>query len=235
MKTKTKRVTHPTDLLDREGFLRFLNDQARQGWEAESIGTFSSIFRKTDTPPRGYTMTYHRDGDLPYVSEEGYHVLPCSVEGFLVYPTDEILLPDPTWPERVLGELDQPPNLAFADRLRAVPLVLPVVVLLDLLGLEWSRWGNASHVTIEGPMFWILLAVCIVALSGAMLMLWVEHSHKKGLRAARDGKTVYRPREKLTRLTWLKNRLVRMQTGLAVLAFLLFLIFEGIASGSIRF
>lgn len=227
---KGKRITHPVDILDREGFLRFLNDQARKGWEVESISPFSTTFRKTDTPPRGYTMVYSRDGGWPYVSDEGYHVLPCSVEGFAVYPTDEILLPDPTWPEQVLGSQDSAPSLAFSDRLRSLPLVLPFVVLLDLLGLD--RWGTEP---LEGWMFWVLLALCIVTHAGVGLMYWVEHGHNSGLRAARDGKTVYRPSERLAKLTWLKNRLVRVQTALSVLTFVLFLVFSAIAKGSIQF
>jgi hypothetical protein len=65
-------------------------------------------------------------------------------------------------------------------------------------------------------------------------MLWTEHGHKKGLRAARDMKTIYRPSEGLAKLTWLKNRLVRVQTALSVLTFVLFLVFSGITSGSIQ-
>lgn len=231
---ETKRVTHPVDLLDREGFLRFLNDQARKGWEVESIGTFSTTFRKTDSPPRGYTMVYDRNGGWPYVSDEGYHVLPCSVEGFAVYPTDEIVLADPTWPEQVLDEFGNPPSLAFGNRLRALPLVLPLLVLLELLGVSLSRHGPISNVPIEGLMFWVLLAFCLVALSGAVLMLWVEHCHKKGLRAARERKTVYRPDEGLTWLTWGKNRLVRIQTALSVLCLVLYFVFSGITSGAIQ-
>ena len=101
---ETKRVTHPVDLFDREGFLRFLNDQARKGWAVQEIGTFSSTFQKTDTPPRGYTMAYDRDKVWPYENQEGYHIVPCSLEGFAVYPTDELVLPDPTWPEQVLDD-----------------------------------------------------------------------------------------------------------------------------------
>ncbi len=226
---ETKRVIHPTDLLDREGFLRFLNEQARKGWEVESIGPFSTTFRKTDTPPRGYTMAYDRDKVWPYENEEGYHIVPCSLEGFAVYPTDELVLPDLTWPEQVLGSQDSAPSLAFSDRLRSLPLVLPFVVLLDLLGLD--RWGTEP---LEGWMFWVLLALCIVTHAGVGLMYWVEHGHNRGLRAARDGKTVYRPSERLTKLTWLKNRLVRVQTALSVLTLVLYFVFNGIASGSIR-
>ena len=29
-----KRMINPVDLQDRDGFLRFLTDQAREGWEA---------------------------------------------------------------------------------------------------------------------------------------------------------------------------------------------------------
>lgn len=231
---ETKRVTHPVDLLDREGFLRFLNDQARKGWEVESIGTFSTTFRKTDSPPRGYTMVYDRNGGWPYVSDEGYHVLPCSVEGFAVYPTDEIVLADPTWPEQVLDEFGNPPSLAFGNRLRALPLVLPLLVLLELLGVSLSRHGPISNVPIEGLMFWVLLVLCIVALSGAVLMIWTDRCHIRGLRAARERKTVYRPDEGLTWLTWGKNRLVRIQTALSVLCLVLYFVFSGITSGAIQ-
>ena len=232
---KGKRIIHPVDIQDREGFLRFLNDQARKGWEVESIGPFSTTFRKTDTPPRGYTMAYDRDKVWPYENEEGYHIVPCSLEGFAVYPTDELVLPDPTWPEQVLDEGGgNAPSLAFGNRFRSLPLVLPFVVLLDLLGVELSRWGTISSVPIEGPMFWVLLALCIVALSGAVLMLWTEHGHKKGLRAAWERKTVYRPSERLAKLTWLKNRLVRVQTALSLLTLVLYFVFNGIASGTIR-
>ena len=83
-------------------------------------------------------------------------------------------------------------------------------------------------------MFWVLLVLCIVSLAGMVLMFWVEHCHGKGLRAAWERKTVYRPSERLTKLTWLKNRLVRVQTALSVLTFVLFLVFSAIASGTIR-
>lgn len=230
---ETKRVTHPVDLLDREGFLRFLSDQARQGWEVREIGAFSTEFRKAETPPRGYTMTYSRKGEWPMVSEEGYHVLPCSLDGFAVYPTDEIVLADPTWPEQVLDEFGNPPSLAFGNRLRSLALVLPAIVLLDILG---SRFGVEiiGNVLLCGPMFWVLLSLCLVALSGAVLMVLEEHCHKKGLRAARERKTVYRPDEGLTRLTWGKNRLVRIQTALSVLCLVLYFVFSGITSGAIQ-
>ena len=231
---ETKRVTHPVDLLDREGFLRFLTDQARRGWAVQEIGTFSSVFQKTDTPPRGYTMAYHRDTDWTYENEEGYHVIPCSVEGFLVYPTDEIVLADPTWPEQVLDEGGgNAPSLAFSNRLRSAPLTFPLVILIDIVGCRLG-FQVISDLPLYGPMFWVLLAFCLVAVSGAVLMVCVEDRHEKGLRAARDMKTVYRPSEGLTRLTWLKNRLVRVQTALSVVTLVLFFVFSGITSGSIQ-
>ena len=230
---ETKRVTHPVDLQDREGFLRFLSDQARQGWAVQEIGAFSSVFQKTDTPPKGYTMSYHRDTDWEYENQEGYHVLPCSVEGFLVYPTDEIVLADPTWPEQVLDDFVKAPNLALANRFRSTPLILPLVILGDIVGCRLG-FEFISDLPLYGPMFWVLLAFCLVAVSGAVLMVCVEDCHEKGLRAARERKTVYRPSEGLTRLTWLKNRLVRVQTALSVLTFVLFLVFSGITSGSIQ-
>ena len=230
---ETKRVTHPVDLFDREGFLRFLNDQARQGWAVQEIGTFSSTFQKTDTPPRGYTMAYDRDKVWPYENEEGYHIVPCSVYEFAIYPTDEPVLPDPTWPEQVLDDFGKAPNLALANRFRSTPLILPLVILGDIVG---CRLGFAfiSDLPLYGPMFWVLLAFCLVAVSGAVLMVCVEDRHEKGLRAARDMKTVYRPSEGLTKLTWLKNRLVRVQTALSVVTLVLFFVFSGITSGSIQ-
>ena len=231
---ETKRITHPTDILDREGFLRFLNDQARKGWAVQEIGTFSSVFQKTDTPPRGYTMAYDRDKIWPYENEEGYHIVSCSLEGFAVYPTDELVLPDPTWPEQVLDEGGgNAPSLAFGNRFRSTPLILPLVILGDIVGCRLG-FEFISDLPLYGPMFWILLILCVVALSGAVLMVCVEDRHIKGLRAAREMKTVYRPSDRLTKLTWLKNRLVRVQTALSVLTFVLFLVFSAIASGSIR-
>lgn len=44
---------NPTDLQDREGFLAFLQNQARAGWEAVRVWPFATVFRRTDTPPRG--------------------------------------------------------------------------------------------------------------------------------------------------------------------------------------
>lgn len=230
---ETKRVTHPVDLFDREGFLRFLNAQARQGWAVQEIGAFSSVFQKTDTPPKGYTMSYHRDTDWEYENQEGYHVLPCSVEGFLVYPTDEIVLPDPTWPEQVLDDFGKAPNLALANRFRSTPLILPLVILGDIVGCRLG-FEFISDLPLYGPMFWVLLAFCLVAVSGAVLMVCVEDRHEKGLRAAWERKTVYRPSERLTKLTWLKNRLVRVQTALSVVTLVLFFVFSGITSGSIQ-
>ena len=228
---KGKRIIHPVDIQDREGFLRFLNEQARKGWAVQEIGAFSSLFQKTDTPPRGYTMVYDRDKVWPYENEEGYHIVPCSLEGFAVYPTDELVLPDPTWPDQVLDEGGgNAPSLAFSDRLRSLPLVLPFVVLLDLLGLD--RWGTEP---LEGWMFWVLLALCIVTHVGVGLMCWVEHCHSKGLQAAQKARTVYHPSEVVARLVYVKNRLVRGQIALSVLTFLLFLVFSAIADGSIRF
>ncbi len=59
---KGKRIIHPVDIQDRDGFLRFLNEQAREGWEAVNVGLNATWFRQTDHPPRGYTMWINPNG-----------------------------------------------------------------------------------------------------------------------------------------------------------------------------
>lgn len=60
---ETKRMINPVDPQDREGFLRFLADQAREGWEATKVGLNATRFRQTDRPPKGYTMWINPNGD----------------------------------------------------------------------------------------------------------------------------------------------------------------------------
>ena len=55
-------VIHSIDLQDREGFLAFLDAYARKGYEAVRIFRSFTVFRKTETPPRGYSMRFLPEG-----------------------------------------------------------------------------------------------------------------------------------------------------------------------------
>ena len=55
-------VIHSIDLQDREGFLAFLDAYARKGYEAVRIFRSFTVFRKTETPPRGYSMCFLPEG-----------------------------------------------------------------------------------------------------------------------------------------------------------------------------
>lgn len=59
---ETKRMINPVDPQDREGFLRFLADQAREGWEATKVGLNATWFQESDRPPKGYTMWIDPNG-----------------------------------------------------------------------------------------------------------------------------------------------------------------------------
>ena len=59
---KSKRMINPVDIQDRDGFLRFLTDQAREGWAAVKVGLNATWFQETDRPPKGYTMWINPNG-----------------------------------------------------------------------------------------------------------------------------------------------------------------------------
>lgn len=49
---------HSTELQDHDGFFTFLNAHSHDGLEAVRVYRSFTIFKKTDSPPAGYSMHF---------------------------------------------------------------------------------------------------------------------------------------------------------------------------------
>lgn len=53
---------HSVDLQDHDGFLDFLQNQAREGYEAVRVFRTCTLFRKTEAPPQEYSLRFVPEG-----------------------------------------------------------------------------------------------------------------------------------------------------------------------------
>lgn len=215
--------TNPTDLQDREGFLAFLQTQAQAGWAATRIWPFATVFRRTDAPPKGYTMAYDPMNQWPAVTPEGKErVLGHSTSGIGIYPADQPADPDPDWADTFQDNAGMVPAPSF-DRFGLGFLHLfPTAVLIAALVTEpaLGRWLFSGAV-----LGILLLAVCLLSLAILALVIVTSCRHAAQLKAARGLHRVYTPTGSLTRLSAWKNRLSLLQPLLTAAA--LILVFVG--------
>lgn len=213
---------NPTDLQDREGFLAFLQGQARAGWEAVRVWPFATVFRRTDTPPKGYTMAYDPMNQWPAVSPEGKErVLGHSKSGIGIYPADQPASPDPDWADTFQDNTGMVPDPSF-DRfglgfLHLFPTAVLIAALVPEPALrQWLFSGSTLVV--------LLLGVCLLSLAILALVIVTSCRHAAQLKAARGLRRVYTPTGGLARLSAWKNRLSLLQPLLTVVALILVLV-----------
>ena len=133
-------VIHSIDLQDREGFLAFLDAYARKGYEAVRIFRSFTVFRKTETPPRGYSMRFLPEG-APRRQKPPAHPIPGLKNGVEIFPVpgeDDVhwaAAVSTHYPDFVPYSLSH--AIAVAVRqLVVVPIVLFVLVFLLRSGPE---------------------------------------------------------------------------------------------------
>lgn len=218
----SKLKINPVDLQDREGFLAYLQEQAKEGWEATHIWRTATVFRRTENPPKGYAMGFDPDGEWPEKNEQGQQRVSGHVStGVGIYPADRPASPDPAWPEKVLDEFGHTPSFTTLHLGGRISKGCPLAVLLLLFfrGTDFGQWlfDDLSQVTIQGSVFAVLLVLCVLSFLISLAEWWVDRRHQKGLREARDGMRVYRPDDSLARVIPLKNALGLLETPLSLL------------------
>ena len=224
----TKLKINPVDLQDREGFLAYLQAQAREGWEAARIWPTATVFRRTETPSRGYTMGFDPDGRWPDSSAEGHPRIPgLENTGIGIYPADRPAEPDPSWGETFLDARGEVPSFSTLGIGRRLAHGIPVLLLLLLLfrDTDFGRWlfQDLSSMVIQGPIIPILLTLSLLSIVIDLLEWWASRRHAIGLGEARAWKRVYRPDDALSRFIPLKNALSFLQAPLAVVEVVLLL------------
>ena len=127
-------VIHSIDLQDREGFLAFLDAYARKGYEAVRIFRSFTVFRKTETPPRGYSMRFLPEG-APQRRKPPAPPIPGLKNGVEIFPVPGE--DDVHWAEAVSTHYPDfvPYSLSHAIAVAVrqwvvVPIVLFVLVFL---------------------------------------------------------------------------------------------------------
>ena len=165
----TKLVIHPVDLQDQAGFLRFLDRYARQGYQASRIYRSFTLFRRTDTPPRAYSMRFD-PGSPPLASFQGTDRIPGLNNGAEIFPT----LGEPAWQRdwarNVAGHYTDfvPYNLSAALSAAVRRLARPLL----LLG--------------------IITLLCAAAMAAIEVLAYaVDTLHLRGLKQALETGTAY--------------------------------------------
>lgn len=226
----SKLKINPVDLQDREGFLAYLQEQAKEGWEATHIWRTATVFRRTEDPPKGYAMGFDPDGEWPERNEQGQQRVSGHVStGIGIYPADCPASPDPAWPEAILEKYSQVSQFSHLELGNRMTRILPLLILLILAaqGTDFGRWffSEFMDLSVQGPIFLVVLVLCILSLIIDLEIWWVDRRHQKGLREARDGMRVYRPDDSLARVIPLKNALGLLETPLSLLEILILCVY----------
>lgn len=147
----TKLVIHPVDLQDQAGFLRFLDRYARQGYQASRIYRSFTLFRRTDAPPRAYSMRFDPDSP-PLETFRGADKIPGLNNGAEIFPTPGEPVWQQDWAKNVAGHYTDfvPCNISAAISAAARRFALPLLLLLLLLAGIPSRWPGTAALT-PGP------------------------------------------------------------------------------------
>ena len=203
---------HPVDLQDYDGFLAFLEENAKEGYEAVRIYRSCSVFRKSDTPPKGYSMVYAPlEEELPAVA---------AVPGL---KNDVAIFPDKgpaTWRVRWTQDLVEHYGEIVPYKLSAVLrsiryLILPVVLFVAFLifvrpvtQTDAVPAGASAH-----ALFPFLLAMFLLVLLNLFVGVFsyvVDTIHLRGARQAlREGRVYTAPASLRTPVT-IKNFLVML-------------------------
>lgn len=190
----TKLVIHPVDLQDQAGFLRFLDRYARQGYQASRIYRSFTLFRRTDTPPRAYSMRFD-PGSPPLASFQGTDRIPGLNNGAEIFPT----LGEPAWQRdwarNVAGHYTDfvPYNLSAALSAAVRRLALPLLLLLLVLAgdtLPLEGFGSADARSLL--LLRIITLLCAAAMAAIEVLAYaVDTLHLRGLKQALETGTAY--------------------------------------------
>lgn len=207
---RKKAVVHPIDLQDREGFLSFLTDQAKGGYEAVRIYRTVTLFRQTETPPQCYSMGFWPEGRP---QPEPAPRIPGLRNDVGIYPAPGDPAWGADWAETVAKHytsfVPYRPAGVLSTILRqlGLPLVLAGLLLMgggQLAGLD-PAFGDLTRL-MPMVLLWIILAGVIVATS--VLEHWVDTLHLRGLRAAWAKGQPYESPASLRPLVRVKNGLL---------------------------
>lgn len=176
----TKHVIHPVDLQDQAGFLRFLARYARQGYQASRIYRSFTLFRRTDTPPRAYSMRFDPDSP-PLETFRGADKIPGLNNGAEIFPTPGEPVWQQDWAKNVAGHYTDfvPCNISAAISAAARRFALPLLLLLLLLAGDGSV--DARSLLFLG-IATLLCAAAMVAIE--VLACAVDTIHLRGLKQA---------------------------------------------------
>ena len=220
-------VIHSIDLQDREGFLAFLDAYARKGYEAVRIFRSFTVFRKTETPPRGYSMCFLPEGALQRRKPPAPPIpgLKNGVEIFPVPGEDDV-----HWAEAVSTHYPDfvPYSLSHAIAVAVrqwvvVPIVLFVLVFLLRSGPEV---GELLAAEIRSLFVWAVVFAlwAVVVIGREVLAFSVDTMHLRGLRREAETGQRYRIPAARQGLVKVKNCLVMLDivpVGILVLALIL--------------
>ena len=220
-------VIHSIDLQDREGFLAFLDAYARKGYEAVRIFRSFTVFRKTETPPRGYSMRFLPEGALQRRKPPAPPIpgLKNGVEIFPVPGEDDV-----HWAEAVSTHYPDfvPYSLSHAIAVAVRQWVVVPIVLFLLVFLLRSGPGVGELLAAEIRSLFVWAVVfalwAVVVIGREILVFSVDTMHLRGLR--REAATGKRYRIPAARqgLVKVKNCLVMLDivpVGILVLALIL--------------
>ena len=186
-------VIHSVDLQDREGFLAFLHAYARKGYEAVRIFRSFTVFRKTETPPRGYSMRFLPER-MPRRGEPPAKPIPGLKNGVEIFPVPGE--DDAHWAEVVSTHYTDfvPYGLSHAiavavRQLAVVPLVLLVFLWCSGPGAVEGLSGEVRALLVWAVVF-ALWAVMVVGRE--VLVFSVDTMHLRGLRREAETGRPYR-------------------------------------------
>ena len=183
----TKLVIHPVDLQDQAGFLRFLDRYARQGYQASRIYRSFTLFRRTDAPPRAYSMRFD-PGSPPLASFQGADKIPGLNNGAEIFPTSGEPDWQQDWARNVACHYTDfvPYNISAAISAAVRRLALPLLLLLLLLAGDTLPLAEAGSADARSLLFLgiatLLCAAAMVAIE--VLAYAVDTLHLRGLKQA---------------------------------------------------
>lgn len=229
---KGKRMINPVDLQDRDGFLRFLTDQAREGWEAVNVTPNATWFRETDRPPKGYTMWINPNGDklrdpaqrAMFESREDVEAENAKVlehrgtvgedwkkVGTHHWALELYAMPEPgptresdwEWDALENGDLFNPNGFALFRGVRGLIVPAAALAMLATSGMSLDIHGYLIPLLI---LVFILL-IALTAFGAEILSERILAQHRSGLIEARRMGRHYTTPEEVARKVPLKNRL----------------------------
>lgn len=185
-------VIHSIDLQDREGFLDFLDAYARKGYEAVRIFRSFTVFRKTETPPRAYSMRFLPEG-APQRQTSPVDPIPGLKNGVEIFPVPGE--DDVHWAEAVSTHYTDfvPYDLSRAIVAAVRQLVVPIVLFIFLL-IGGSGALEIFFIEIVSILAWaVILALWAVVVIGTEVLVFsVDTLHLRGLRQEAETGQPYR-------------------------------------------